>query len=65
MPYSHSPSCPHCSTRMRLATVTTKSSFEVQAYECRRCGFSATRTEPLDPMQKAEGWIKGELRPPQ
>jgi hypothetical protein len=50
MPYSRSPSCLHCSTRMRLAGATTKLRFEVQAYECLRCGFSTTRSELLDPM---------------
>lgn len=65
MPYSRSPSCPHCTTQMKLAGVTTKPRFELQAYGCPRCGFSTTRTEPLDPMQTVEGWLKSELRPPQ
>jgi len=61
------PRCPMCQIRMML--VDLEPSFagpDLRTFECPKCelDYKALAEDPMR-SDKAVGWIKGELRPPQ
>lgn len=62
------PRCPNCQTRMMLARIAPgPSGYDLRTFECAKCNHVDCRTVANDPMKygAAQGWIAGELRPPE
>jgi hypothetical protein len=49
---------------MWVRSTLEKSGFVAHAYFCPKCTFLQVAVEP-DPLVKAAGWLKSELKPPE
>lgn len=64
MPKTRHPLCPECASAASwIRSTPARPGFVTHAYECPKCMFIVTMIDP-DPMNLAEGWLKGELKPP-
>jgi hypothetical protein len=59
------PLCAKCQCRMMLARISPAGhGLEMQMFECAKCDRAETKMVAADPLQSAQGWLSGELRPP-
>ena len=65
MPRARTLPCPNCGAASYwIRSSLPENGFVAHSYECPKCSFVHANVEP-DPAIKAQGWLNGELRPPE
>jgi transcription elongation factor Elf1 len=61
------PRCPRCQARMTVQhAIASRPGFEQRTLRCTKCGTIHEAQVHIDPMKSdAQGWLHGELAPPE